>query len=324
MTQSSSQPSFCQNGCQLFRELVSGGLLAGGIVWIAATLALFASELIGGGSSSSTVGIEPGIFANLIHTISVALGTLVGELPGYHMVMALAGALMIVQSRTLGRLDPWKMPLFASGGIGMLLQLYVGLGGGAMWVSGIFLALIVVGLLLSGVWIRAIKKETKPPVFIDNQGQYFIQQKPRADIKTSNRTPANDQYDQVLSGMVSGQKRVPTDTSERIQAENPSPTISSVDLPPLPESNFPSNVSLFPGVRKQSRSQKEPLSATKAEVEDVGLGVDMTQEMEAPDPATFVERTEVEVDSVTLEDDSIHELEKTMAIERPIFLDDMK
>ncbi len=333
MTQ--SKISFCQNGCQLFRELISGGLLAGGLFWITATIILFASELVSGGSA--TLNIDSGLISNLIHVAAGALGNVVGELPGYRMVLALAGTMMVIQSRTLSKLDPWKTPLIVSGVAGMLAQLYIGLGSGAMWVPGIFFTLIVLGLLLTAGWLWSIKRDTKPPVFIDNQGRYFI--KPRQDATMANALgeskSADDQYDRVLAGMTSGKaagNTVSANTAavklavdERStpaawvpkRAQAAADSSETPELPPLPESN----VSMFPGVRQRVQNTESLLSVDDAGIQDIELSVDMTQEIEAPI------MPEISVSSDTAledEDDYIPELEKTMVIERPAFLNDLK
>lgn len=332
MTQ--AQSSFCQNGCQLFRELVSGGLLAGGLFWITATIILFASELVSGGSA--TLNIDSGLISNLVHVAAGALGNVVGELPGYRMVLALAGTMMVIQSRTLSKLDPWKTPLIISGVAGALSQLYIGLGSGALWVSGIFLALIILGLLLTAGWLWSIKRSTKPPVFIDNQGRYFI--KPRQDAVMTNAAgeseSTDDHYDRVLAGMTpdkaSGTAPATT-TAEKLsvderskpaawvpkKAQTTADSSESLELPPLPESN----VSMFPGVRQRTQNLESLLSVDDAGIQEIELSVDMTQEIEAPIMPKILTSSD---DTLEDDDEYIPELEKTMVLERPAFLNDMK
>ncbi len=319
----SSDSGVCHNHCQLGRELISGGLLAGGVFWIIASLAFFAAEMIG----VSAVGIPvTSPFLGFLASFTALLKNVVGDLPGYRMILALAGATMLIQSRALSSMMPHPLTLILSGLVGLAVQIYNGLGG-VLIGSVLFSALIVAGMVLSIVWIRGEKKD-RNPVFVDSDGRHFIRQKapskpPEAMGLFSSARPAST-VDDSDHEQGEGESVVTSPAVEVSSLRGVGGDLEKLDseLPPMPDSKA-DNVAEFPlskqaGVRLAHIGQGESEHHAAEVPEPV---IDRTQEIEQPVFADVDEVDTVLTEEISI-DSEVPELEKTVVIERPDFLDE--
>lgn len=133
-----------RNRNRLLRELVSGGLLAGGLFWIMLSALLLVSTQSGAASA---------LLSRMAQTMGRALSG--AEIhTGYLLLLLISGAMMLWQSRALIKGRPWVPALFASGIAGLGLQLFSA-ASGAIWTSGAFAILIGAGLVLAYLWVTA-------------------------------------------------------------------------------------------------------------------------------------------------------------------------
>ncbi len=327
----SSDGGVCHNHCQLGRDLVSGGLLAGGVFWILATVVMFAAEVTGVSSGETVV---TSTFLEVLGILSAMLKSVVGVVPGYRMVLALIGVTMVLQSRFLSAVEAQPVALFGSGLVGLGLQIY-NASGGAIWVSGLFAALIVAGLILSAIWISGERKD-RVPVYVDANGQHFARVN-RPEISSTEKAEMGEQSPgEGRVGLFSGaeDKKHSDELSDRrvsamdiIDQADTAPLASPdpvrveeehIELPPMPpvdgavHGGSHRNVTPFPA-RKTADRAVQPSGGSEAP------STGTTQEIEKP-PITDIEPFEDESPEIVEEVE--HELEKTMVIERPAFLDE--
>ncbi|HGG60271.1 MAG TPA: hypothetical protein ENK26_10225 [Gammaproteobacteria bacterium] len=328
----SSSGGVCHNYCQLGRDLVSGGLLAGGIFWVLATVVLIAAEVTGVNTGETPVASP---FLQVLGILSAMLESVVGAMPGYRVALTLIGFAMILQSRLLSAYQPRPVGLFVTGLAGVGLQAYNAYGG-VVLVSGLFALLILAGLILSVIWIRGESRD-QVPVYVDANGQRFA----RVTTPEMASPGGSDASEQRASnsgpiGLFSAARE--NSRSERDTKSDAGPVIDIIDrvgeepltppepvhieeehieLPPLPsieearEQALGHNVTPFPA-RKAAKSVADP--------EPPRHPMETTQEIEQPpviqgDP--FAEE-----DSDEQAEKVEHELEKTVVIERPAFLDE--